>query len=70
MSQTSIRVDTTQRDALARVAAEHQESQDQALRRLIWEHDCMASLAGVDEVEGLRAEASELAEVDVAVVEV
>lgn len=46
--QTSIRVDVAQRDALARVAAERQESQDQALRRLIWEHDCATSLARLE----------------------
>lgn len=44
MSQTTIRVDTAQREALARVAAERQESQDAALRRLIWEHDCRESI--------------------------
>lgn len=48
MSQTTIRVDTAQREALARIAAEHNESQDAALRRLIWEHDVAASLARLE----------------------
>lgn len=69
MSQTTIRVQTTQRDALARVAAERNESLDAALRRLLWEHDCMESLARMDaDPVGLaeyRAEAEALAEVDV-----
>lgn len=48
MSHTSIRVEVSHRDALARVAAERNETLDGALRRLLWEHDCMASLARLD----------------------
>lgn len=48
MSQTTIRVDTTHRDALARVAAERHETLDAALARLVWEHDCRESLAAVE----------------------
>lgn len=49
MSQTTIRVDSTRRDALARVAAERPgDTMDQALARLVWEHDCRASLARLE----------------------
>lgn len=48
MSQTTIRVEATHRDALARVAAERHETLDAALARLIWEHDCMESLARLE----------------------
>jgi hypothetical protein len=48
MSDTTIRVDTTRRDALARMAAERNESMDAALRRLLWEHECLESLARLD----------------------
>lgn len=43
--QTTIRVEATQRDRLARVAAEHDETMGQALDRLIWEHECRESYA-------------------------
>lgn len=46
--QTTIRVDGTQRDALARIAEERKESLDAALKRLIWEHDCTGSLARLE----------------------
>lgn len=45
MAQTTIRVETEHRDALARVAAERNETLDQALRRVLWEHDCQVSAA-------------------------
>jgi hypothetical protein len=48
MSQTSIRVETVSRDALARVAAERNETLDQALRRLVWEHEARESRARLD----------------------
>lgn len=44
MTQTTIRVDTALRDALARVAAERHETLGGALARLVWEHDCARSL--------------------------
>lgn len=73
MSQTTIRVDTTRRAALARVAAERHETMDEALDRLIWEHDCAESLARLDAdpvaLAEYQAEAFTLAEVDVAVVD-
>lgn len=48
MSQTTIRVSDAQRDALARVAAERRETMAEALARLIWEHDCVESLARLE----------------------
>lgn len=54
MSQTTIRVETARRDALARIAAERRETLDGVLRRLVWEHDCMTSMRRL-ETEDPRA---------------
>ncbi len=73
--QTSMRVDKSNRDALARIAARELGgvSLDEALRILVFEHECLASYARlVDDSDSLadyRAEAAQLGEVDVAVAE-
>jgi len=71
--QTSMRVDRSNRDALARIAAEELGgvSLDEALRIVLFEHECLASYARLsddpDSLADYRAEAAELADVDVAV---
>jgi len=73
--QTSMRVDKSNRDALARIAARELGgvSLDEALRIVLFEHECLASYARlVDDPDSLadyRAEAAQLGEVDVAVAE-
>lgn len=71
--QTSMRVDRSNRDALARIAAEELGgvSLDEALRVVLFEHECLASYARLsddpDSLADYRAEAAQLADVDVAV---
>ncbi len=71
--QTSMRVDRSNRDALARIAAEELGgvSLDEALRIVLFEHECLASYARLsddpDSLADYRAEAAQLADVDVAV---
>jgi len=70
---TSMRVDRSNRDALARIAAEELGgvSLDEALRIVLFEHECLASYARLsddpDALADYRAEAAQLADVDVAV---
>lgn len=73
--QTSVRVDTANRDALARIAERDLGgvSMDEALRILVFEHDTHVALArlGADP-EAMReyvAEAADLADVDAQVSE-
>lgn len=71
--QTSLRVDTERRDALAQIAAEDLGGVtiDEALRVLIFEHRTRAAFARLaeqpGEVRSYLDEAQELAEVDTAV---
>ncbi len=71
--QTSMRVDRSNRDALARIAAEELGgvSLDEALRIVLFQHECLASYARLsddpDSLADYRAEAAQLADVDVAV---
>jgi len=73
MPQTTIRVETTQRDALARVAAERNETLGEALKRLVWEHDCKTSLerleADPEMLADYQAEAEMLANAATEVIE-
>lgn len=68
--QTSIRVTTDNRDALAQVAATELGgvSLDQALRILLFEHISRVAVAKLGVDSGYRVEAVEIAEVDVRVV--
>ncbi len=71
--QTSMRVNRSNRDALARIAAEELGgvSLDEALRIVLFQHECLASYARLsddpDSLADYRAEAAQLADVDVAV---
>ncbi|MEU7820033.1 hypothetical protein [Catellatospora sp. NPDC049111] len=73
--QTSMRVSTENRDALARIAAEefNGASLDETLRVLIWQHraaqDAARLEADPEALAGYRSEAREWAELDVAVAE-
>lgn len=73
--QTSMRVSAETRDALARIAADDLGgvSLDEALRVVLFEHRTAAALArlAVDpaRAEEYRAEANEIAEIDVAIQE-
>lgn len=60
MSQTTIRVDTSNRDQLARVAAEHDETLDDALARLLWEHHCRRSSDNLSDVQLADYEAEQV----------
>ncbi len=67
-----MRVDRSNRDTLARIAADlGGVSLDEALRVVLFEHECLASYARLsddpDSRADYRAEAAELADVDVTV---
>ena len=72
--QTTVRVDTSNRDALARFAREvGAVSLDEALRVLLFRYDTMRAVealrADPDALAAYQAEAAELADVDVALAE-
>lgn len=73
--QTSMRVSAATRDALARIAEKDLGgvSLDEALRIVLFEHQSLAALARLaadpEAAGAYRAEAAELADVDVAVAE-
>jgi hypothetical protein len=75
MARTTIAVDSATRDALTAVAKRPggNASLDDALRSLLWEHECRESLARLDADpqlrEDYRRESQEWAELDVAVTE-
>jgi hypothetical protein len=71
--QTSMRIARSNRDALARIAAKELGgvSLDEALRIVLFEHECLASYARLsddpDALADYRTEAAQLAGVDVPV---
>ena len=74
MARTTIAVEAATRDKLARIAASQGGvSLDEALRTLIYEHECAEALRRLDAdpvaLADYRREAQEWAEVDVQVAE-
>lgn len=74
MAKTTIQVATQTRDALAAAMPDlGADTLDEAVRRLLLEHECQLSLAWLDahpdELADYRREAQQLAEVDVRVAE-